>query len=89
VAHRRYKIVCKLEKLAAPWTTNEMIFKGCTLFFGRRETSWMAEVKVLIVSSSDEARDRAAVAGFAVVGYFKKPMNYTDFMKRGPVVNGL
>jgi len=47
------------------------------------------EAKVLIVSSSDEARDRAAVAGFAVVGYFKKPANYTDFMKLGPVVNGL
>src|SRR5215469_3006028 len=47
------------------------------------------EAKVLIVSSSDEAPDRAAVAGFAVVGYFKKPINYTDFMKLGPVVNGL
>jgi hypothetical protein len=23
------------------------------------------------------------------VGYFKKPANYMDFMKLGPVVNGL
>ena len=46
------------------------------------------DAKVLIVSSSGEALDRAAVAGFAVVGYFKKPVNYTDFMTLRPFVRG-
>ena len=41
------------------------------------------------LESSDEARDRAAIAGSAVVAYFKKPMNYADCMKLRPVVNGL
>jgi hypothetical protein len=34
-----------------------------------------------------QVRDRAAVAAFAAVGYFEKPLNYTDFMKLLPVVN--
>jgi CheY-like chemotaxis protein len=63
--------------------------RGAEVLRHLRGSARCRAAKVLIVSSSDEARDRAAVAGFAVVGYFKKPMNYTDFMKLGPVVHGL
>ena len=45
--------------------------------------------KVLVVSSSDAPRDRAAVEMFGVAGYFKKPSNYADFMKLGPTVKEL
>lgn len=45
--------------------------------------------RVLIVSSSDAPRDRAAVETFAVSGYFKKPSNYVEFMKLGPMVREL
>jgi two-component system, chemotaxis family, response regulator Rcp1 len=44
------------------------------------------DAKVLIVSSSDTARDRAAVADLSIVGYFKKPSDYAEFMKLGPLV---
>jgi two-component system response regulator len=36
---------------------------------------------VLIVSSSDAARDRTAVAELGVEGYFRKPSDYMDFVK--------
>jgi two-component system, chemotaxis family, response regulator Rcp1 len=45
--------------------------------------------KVLIVSSSDAAQDRRIVEAFAVAGYFKKPSNYAEFMKLGPMVKDL
>lgn len=45
--------------------------------------------KVLIVSSSDAARDRGAVEKYAVAGYFKKPSAYGEFMKLGGIVKEL
>ena len=45
--------------------------------------------RVLIVSSSDAQRDRFAVAGLAVSGYFKKPTDYKGFMQLGPLVREL
>ena len=44
---------------------------------------------VLIVSSSDAPRDRAAVETLGVAGYFKKPSELREFMKLGPLVKGL
>jgi chemotaxis family two-component system response regulator Rcp1 len=44
---------------------------------------------VLIVSSSDAPRERTAVDGFQVAGYFKKPSEYASFMKLGPLVRDL
>jgi chemotaxis family two-component system response regulator Rcp1 len=44
---------------------------------------------VLIVSSSDAPRERTAVAGFEVAGYFKKPSEYASFLKLGPLVQDL
>jgi hypothetical protein len=35
VAHRRYKVVCELQTLAASGTTEKVIFKGRTLFLGQ------------------------------------------------------
>jgi chemotaxis family two-component system response regulator Rcp1 len=38
---------------------------------------------VLVVTSSDSQRDRDAVAAFGVIGYFRKPSDYTEFMRLG------
>jgi DNA-binding response OmpR family regulator len=45
--------------------------------------------KVLIVSSSDAPRERAAVETSAIAGYFKKPSSHAEFMTLGPLVRGL
>src|SRR5262245_29182427 len=47
------------------------------------------ETPVLIVSSSSTPRDVSALQGLAISGYFKKPTNYDDFMKLGPLVKSL
>jgi hypothetical protein len=44
VAHRRYKLVCKLQTLAAPETSKEMIFKGRTLFLGQSTTTYTSTI---------------------------------------------
>lgn len=44
---------------------------------------------VLIVSSSDAPRERNAMDGLDVAGYFKKPSEYANFMKLGPLVRDL
>ena len=46
-------------------------------------------VKVLIVSSSDAMPDRGAEDHLPIVGHFKKPTIYADFMKLGRVVKGV
>jgi two-component system, chemotaxis family, response regulator Rcp1 len=45
--------------------------------------------QVLVVSSSDAARDRTVLAGLSIAGYFKKPSDYAEFMKLGPWVKSL
>jgi CheY-like chemotaxis protein len=54
-----------------------------------RQSARCRDARVIIVSSSDAARDRAAVAGLAVVGYFKKPSDYAGFMRLGPLVKAV
>ena len=44
---------------------------------------------VLIVSSSDAARDREGVARLGANAYFRKPSDYSEFMKLGDVVKRL
>jgi DNA-binding response OmpR family regulator len=44
---------------------------------------------VLIVSSSDAPRERHAVAGLEVAGYFKKPSEYASFLQLGAMVRDL
>jgi DNA-binding response OmpR family regulator len=54
-----------------------------------RQSLRCRHAQVLIVSSSDQPRDRAAVAEMSVAGYFKKPSSFNDFMKLGPIVKAL
>ena len=54
-----------------------------------RRSARCGRVRVIIVSSSDAPSDRTSVAELAIAGYFKKPSEYDDFMKLGPLVKGV
>jgi chemotaxis family two-component system response regulator Rcp1 len=54
-----------------------------------RNSKRCSRAQVLIVSTSDAARDRSSVEGMSVAGYFKKPSEYAEFMKLGPLVIAL
>jgi two-component system, chemotaxis family, response regulator Rcp1 len=62
---------------------------GAEVLMHLRESARCGRAAVLIVSSSDAPRERCAVAGFDVSGYFKKPSEYASFMKLGPLVREL
>jgi chemotaxis family two-component system response regulator Rcp1 len=47
------------------------------------------DIPVLIITSSDTARERDELAKLGVAGYFRKPASYDDFMKLGQVLKGV
>jgi DNA-binding response OmpR family regulator len=51
-----------------------------------RRSRRCANALVLVVTSSDSASDRDAMAKLGVNGYFRKPSEYDEFMKLGEVV---
>ena len=54
-----------------------------------RQSARCGAARVIIVSSSDAPRERAAVAGLAAANYFKKPSDYSEFMKLGSLAKEL
>jgi CheY-like chemotaxis protein len=54
-----------------------------------RQSAGCKKSLVLIVTSSDSSRDRAAVNALGTNGYFRKPSVYADFLKLGEVVRSL
>lgn len=54
-----------------------------------RHSRTLAQVPVLVVTSSDSQRDRAAAARLGANGYFRKPADYDEFMKLGEVVEAM
>ena len=54
-----------------------------------RTTRRCASALVLVVSSSDSAKDREAMAKLGANGYFRKPSDYDHFMKLGGLVKNL
>lgn len=54
-----------------------------------RQSSRCAGVLVVIVTSSNSARDREEMQKSGANAYFRKPSDYTDFMKLGEVVETL
>ena len=54
-----------------------------------RKSTRCSAARVIIVSSSDAPRDRASAADSAVAGYFKKPSDYSEFMKLVALVKEL
>jgi CheY-like chemotaxis protein len=54
-----------------------------------RSSPRCGDAAVLVVSSSDAAHDREAVARLGANAYFRKPSDYAEFMKLGEVVKKL
>ena len=54
-----------------------------------RRSQRSAGALVLVVTSSDSARDRQEMAQLGANGYFRKPSDYASFMKLGEIVKGL
>jgi DNA-binding response OmpR family regulator len=54
-----------------------------------RKTRRCAGAPVLVVTSSDSARDRENMANLGANGYFRKPSDYDHFMKLGGLVKEL
>jgi CheY-like chemotaxis protein len=62
---------------------------GAEVLHHLRESRRCKTAQVLVISSSDSARDRASVEGLGPAGYFKKPTDYAEFLKLGPLVKSL
>lgn len=62
--------------------------KGSGMDFLRawRKTKRCSDTPVIIVTSSDSARDRAAAAELGVAGYFRKPSGLDAFLTLGGVI---
>ena len=54
-----------------------------------RNSSRCRNALVLIVTSSDSMRDREATTAPGIAGYFRKPSDFAEFMKVGPLVKRL
>jgi two-component system, chemotaxis family, response regulator Rcp1 len=54
-----------------------------------RSSSRCRDALVMVVSTSDSARDRDEMAKLGVSGYFRKPSTYEEFMKLGDIVKML
>ena len=54
-----------------------------------RNSRTCKDALVLIVTSSDSAKEREATRVLGARGYFRKPSEYAEFMKLGPIVSEL
>jgi CheY-like chemotaxis protein len=54
-----------------------------------RNVTRYQDALVVVVTSSDSQRDREAAAALGVAGYFRKPSDFEEFMKLGPLVRAL
>jgi two-component system, chemotaxis family, response regulator Rcp1 len=54
-----------------------------------RNSRTCKDALVLIVTSSDSPKEREATHALGACGYFRKPSEYAEFMKLGPIVNEL
>jgi DNA-binding response OmpR family regulator len=62
---------------------------GAQVLQQMRTSRRCAGALVLVVTSSDSARDRETMAKLGANGYFRKPSDYERFMKLGGVVREL
>lgn len=51
-----------------------------------RQSRVLAEIPVIIVTSSDATRDRASTAMLGASSYFRKPADYDEFLKLGELI---
>jgi chemotaxis family two-component system response regulator Rcp1 len=64
-------------------------YKGGDILRRLRASSRCAHALVIIVTSSDSARDRKEMDALGADGYFRKPSEFSEFMKLGQIVRDL
>jgi len=64
-------------------------YKGGDILRKLRASARCKDALVLIVTSSDSQRDREDMEGLGANGYFRKPSEFSEFMKLGPLVRDL
>ena len=64
-------------------------YKGGEILRRLRATARCKDALVVVVTSSDSQRDREDMEGFGADGYFRKPSEFSEFMKLGPLVRDL
>jgi chemotaxis family two-component system response regulator Rcp1 len=64
-------------------------YKGGDILRRLRASSRCDNAMVLIVTSSDSQRDRAEMDALGANGYFRKPSEFSEFMKLGHLVREL
>jgi CheY-like chemotaxis protein len=64
-------------------------YKGGEILRRLRASTRCRDALVLVVTSSDSQRDREEMDAFGANGYFRKPSDFSEFMKLGPLVRDL
>ena len=64
-------------------------YKGGDILRRLRASSRCKDALVLVVTSSDSQRDREEMDAFGANGYFRKPSEFSEFMKLGELVRDL
>ena len=64
-------------------------YKGGDILRRLRASTRCKDALVLIVTSSDSQRDREDMDAFGANGYFRKPSEFSEFMKLGQLVRDL
>ena len=59
---------------------------GSTVLGELRQHPESARVPVIVVTSSDSAKDKERMAQFGISCYFRKPTEYEDYMQLGSIV---
>ena len=59
---------------------------GSTVLSELRQRPGSAHVPVIVVTSSDSAKERERMAQLGIGYYFRKPTEYADFMQLGSIV---
>ena len=61
-------------------------YKGGEILRRLRASARCKNALVLVVTSSDSQDDREDMEAFGANGYFRKPSEFSEFMKLGPLV---
>ena len=64
-------------------------YKGGDILRKLRASARCKNALVLVVTSSDSQRDREEMDAFGANGYFRKPSEFSEFMKLGDLVREL
>jgi CheY-like chemotaxis protein len=64
-------------------------YKGGDILRRLRASARCKDALVLVVTSSDSPRDREEMDAFGANGYFRKPSDFSEFMRLGQIVRDL